>query len=283
MLNWLCSLSTTIMMSRKTPKYRYVTNSGKLIDACLPAIYFDSSAVIDYWMTEGFEIDPPDDIIAKIEKENEPKEYEVIRDLLESDKKFIKMVEIRKKLIFNEHMFTAVISPLCLLELMEWNAEAAFKEMAVGALSALAVQRKSKKEIANNLKKLLELRSDEVKKLKGKQREHSTGLEIIMSETWLNAGFAECHGLQGLVQADIVNFTLTVGKTWQEPSAYAYLQLGIADIMHILLAQHLGCNYIASFDDDFKSVRHIIKEETGINVLSSPEEVLKILSQSSQP
>jgi len=98
-----------------------------------------------------------------------------------------------------------------------------------------------------------------------------------MSETWLNRSFLECHGLSGLLQVDIVNFHLTINKAWMEPSAYAYLQLGIADIMHILLAQHLGCKYIASFDSDFVRVKDIIQEETGILVLTNPEKILAIL------
>jgi hypothetical protein len=265
-------------MTRKNSiKYRYVTNEGKLIDSCLPAIYFDSSVVIDYWMTEGFEIDPPDDIITRTMKANEPKENEVMRGLFKSDKRFNKVVEIRKKLLFDEPKFAVVMSPLCLLELIEWNAEAAFKEISSRAAGTMAIQRKGKKEIGDYLNRLLALRAAEVKRLKGKRREFSTGLEIIMGETWINSSFAECHGLKGLIQADIVNFKFTVSEAWQEPSAYAYLQLGVADIMHILIAKHLGCSYIASFDDDFKRARHIIKDATKMNVLSSPEEVLSTL------
>jgi hypothetical protein len=265
------------MKLRKTPGYRYVTNKGNLEDNCLPAIYFDSSVVIDYWLTEGFEIEPPDGIIARIAEHNEPKEHQVIRDLFKADKDFNKIVEIRKKLLFGEPKYAAVISPLCLLELMEWNAEAAFKEMASRAVGTLAIQRKGKKQIGDYLKKLMVLRNDEMIKLKKQKREFTTGLENIMSETWLNGSFAECHGLQGLLQVDIVNFKLTIGGSWQEPSAYAYLQLGVADIMHIQLAKHLGCSYIASFDDDFRRVKDIVKEETKMNMLTSPEEILRIL------
>jgi len=265
------------MNREKSSKYRYVTNKGKLIDACLPAIYFDSSVVIEYWMTEGFEIDPPDDIMTRTIKQNEPKENEVIRDLFKADKRFNKVVEIRKILLFQKTKFASVMSPLCLLELMEWNAEAAFKEISSRAVGTLAIQRKGKKEIGDYLKKLLALRAGEVKRLKSKGREFSTGLEIIMGETWINSSFAECHGLEGLVQADIVNFKFTVSEAWKEPSAYAYLQLGIADIMHILLAKHLGCSYIASFDDDFKRAQDIIKDSTEMGVLSNPEEILSVL------
>ena len=80
-----------------------------------------------------------------------------------------------------------------------------------------------------------------------------------------------------MLQVDIVNFTISIEKAWQEPSAYAYLQMGIGDILHILFAQHLGCQYFASFDSDFSRAKDIIEKETGINVVTSPEEILAIL------
>jgi len=253
------------------------TESGKLLDRFLPAVYFDSSVLIDYWMTEGLEIDRPEEPFGEILDECEAERLQIMRKILKSDARMEKVIEIRRKILFGEPKVTAVISPISLLELMEWNAEAAFKETATEASGAMGMQRKSKKEIGDYLKRLLELRSDEAERQKGKTRERTTGLEWIMSETWLNRSFAECHGLQGLLQADIVNFKLTINKVWQEPFAYAYLQLGISDIIHVLIAQHLGCEYFASFDSDFVRVKDIIKKENGMTLLSSPEEILEIL------
>jgi hypothetical protein len=255
----------------------YVTRTGRLKAKYLPAIYFDSSVLIDYWMTEGLETDWTEDPTEKIISESEPKSLVVVRELLKADKRLQKVVEIRKKLIFGSSKLSAVISPLALLELMAWQAEAAFKRYATEAAGVHIIQRKSKKEIGDCLKKLLELRRDEIEKQKGKKKGYSTGLETLMNDTWLNRSFAECHGLRGLLQADVVNFKLTLDKAWQEPFAYAYLQLGISDIVHILLAQHLGCHYIASFDDDFRRGRNIIEEENKIEVLISPEEILGVL------
>jgi hypothetical protein len=254
-----------------------VTKSGKLKAKFLPAIYFDSSVLIDYWMTEGLEIDRPEGPFGKILDECEAERLHIIRQVLKSGARIEKVIEIRRKILVGESKVTAVISPISLLELMEWNAEAVFKDFVAEASGAMAIQRKTKKEVGDYLKRLLELRSDEAERQKGKARERTTGLEWIMSETWLNRSFAECHGLQGLLQADIVNFRLTIDKVWQEPFAYAYLQLGISDIMHILIAQHLGCRYIASFDSDFQRVSHIIGEETGMKLLHSPEEILALL------
>jgi hypothetical protein len=255
----------------------YVTRMGRLRTKYLPAIYFDSSVLIDYWITEGLETDWTEDPIEKIISENEPKSLVVVRELLKADKRLQKVVEIRKKLIFGLSKLSAVISPLALLELMAWKAEAAFKQYASEAAGVHIIQRKSKKEIGDYLKKLLELRRDEIEKEKGNEKGYSTGLEILMSDTWLNRSFAECHGFRGLLQADIVNFKLTLAQAWQESFAYAYLQLGTSDILHILLARHLGCNYIASFDDDFRRARDIIEEESQMKVLTSPEDILGVL------
>jgi hypothetical protein len=256
----------------------YVTRIGRLKAKYLPAIYFDSSVLIDYWMAEGLETDWIEDPIEKITSENYTKSLMVVRELLKADKKLQKVVEIRKKLIFGLSKLSAVISPLALLELMEWKAEASFREYAGDAAGVHIIKRKGKKEIGDYLKKLLELRRDEIEKQKkGKKEYSSTGLETIMGDTWLSRSFTECHGLIGLLQADILNFKLTLDQSWQEPFGYAYLQLGTSDILHILLAQHLGCIYIASFDDDFRRAREIIEENTKMKVLTSPEDILGVL------
>lgn len=255
-------------------KNRILTKTGKLQKRFLPAVYFDSSFLIDYWMTEGMEM--PETEMDELVGKNELPHLQAARDILRSEIKINKVAEIRKKLLEGVKV-TPVVTPLSLLELMEWQAEAAFKQIASEASGTVFIQKKSKKQIGDYLKKALELRKTEVKEQKGKNRWKSTGLETLMDETWLNRSFAEAHGLQGLLQVDIVNFHLPVSRVWEEPSAYAYLQLGIADTIHILLAQHLGCQYIAGFDSDFIRVKDIIVEETGISVLASPEEILAIL------
>jgi hypothetical protein len=251
-----------------------LTKTGKLRKKFLPAVYLDSSFVIDYWRTEGMEM--PENEMDRFVDEDEL--LQVVRNILASEVQLNRMAEIRKKLLFEETKVTPVVSPLSLLELMEWQAEAAFKQIASEASGVGFIQKRSKKQVGDYLKEALKMRRAESEKQKGgKGAKYTTGLEWLMSETWLNRSFLECHGLRGLLQVDIVNFQMTINKAWMEPSAYAYLQLGTADIIHILLAQHLGCKYIASFDSDFARVKDIIQEETGILVLTSPKEILAIL------
>lgn len=255
-----------------------VTKRGKLKAKYIPAMYLDSSVVIDYWLAEGSEFETPseDDMLSWVARQNERSYLPVLRKLLKADERASKVTEIRRKISLGTKV-TPVVSPLALLELMEWQAEAAIKAMMIDATSPLVIQRKSKKDIGNYLKKLLELRKREIVDSKGKMKEYSTALETIAGETWLNRGFVHSHGLWGLFQADVVNFGMTFDDVWQEASAYAYLQLGGSDIMHILLARHLGCTYFATFDDDFQRAADVIREGTGIEVLPTPESILGVL------
>ena len=252
-----------------------LTKSGKLKKEYLPAVYFDSSVLIDYWMVEGTEI-PQDEIEKEIkEKSSTHRVLSLVRDILKSHKQIEKMIEIRKKLLFEKVKVTPVITPLSILELTGWEAEATFKQIASESVGTLLIQKKSKKEIGNYLKKILELRMEESKNKKGKKN-FTTELERLISETWINPSYTIAHGFSGLLLADIINFHFSIDTVWQDPCTYSYLQLSAADILHILFAQHLGCDYIASFDSDFKRVEKILNQN-GISLLKSPDEILKIL------
>jgi predicted nucleic acid-binding protein len=255
-----------------------LTPTGKLRPEHLPAMYLDSSVLIDYWMTEGLETGEAET--------NEIERYElpllpVVRVIMKSEKRTEKVVEIRKKLLGTVKV-VPVVSPLALLELIEWHAEAAFRQIASQASGANAIKGKGKKDIGDYLKRTLKEHGVTGEELSAERRTElvgltSTGLEELMSETWLDPSFALSHGLQGLVLVDIAAFGLLIDRVWKELSGYAYLQLGLADIMHILIAQHLGCKYFASFDSDFRRVQDIVREQTEISLLTTPEEILAIL------
>lgn len=139
-----------------------LTKTGKLKKRFLPAIYFDTSVLVDYLITEGMEI--PEAETEKLMNKNELPHLQVTRDILRSEKRIDKALEIRKKLLFGKVKVTAVVSPLSLIELIEWQAEAAFKQIASEARGTVFIQKKSKKQIGDYLKKSLELRKVEVKK-----------------------------------------------------------------------------------------------------------------------
>lgn len=128
-----------------------LTETGKLQKKFLPAVYFDSSVVIDYWMTEGMEC--PDSEKQRLIRSGELLYLKVVRDILHSKKRVNEVVEIRKKLVLGEPKATPVVSPICLIELIEWQAEAGFRQVASEACAAKFVQKMDKKDIGNYVKK----------------------------------------------------------------------------------------------------------------------------------
>jgi len=258
-----------------------ITATGRLQEKFLPAMYFDSSVLIEYWMTEGLEM--PENNSDRLFEKNESY-LQIVREILKSEKTIRKVVEIRKRLSFEETKIVPIVSPLSLLELAEWHSEAAFKQISSEAAGTVFIQRMSRKQIGDYLRKIWEMwkaekeqKEKEENKQIGIRSSETTDLQLLMSETWINSSFAAVHGLSGLWVVDIDNFSLKFEKVWLEPTLYAYLQLGMGDIMHILLAKHLGCQYIASFDSDFRRVKDRIFEKYEISVLSSPEEILAVL------
>lgn len=273
-----------------------VTYEGKLIDELLPAVYFDSSLVIDYYMAESlpydekeldYDIDLPEDPIEQlpeevqenlqeyIEAKSYPQEF-LLREIINSDKRINQVRQIRNKILFEELKVNPVISPLVITELIKWFTESAFKQMASESVGSKVIQRFGDKQIGNYLKKLMELHNEskDNPEFSNWRRE---GIKRLHYELWMSPSFVHAHGLSGLIHANIINFDLTMKKAWYEPSAYSFLQVGATDIMHILFAEHLGCEYIATFDDDFKRAEDIIKEETGITVVKGYKEIIDIL------
>ena len=250
-----------------------LTKEGRIKQRFQPSIYFDSSVLIDYWITEGADVDIPDEL-----RNRERPWLSAARDILRSDVRFSKVLEIRKKLVSEDVKVVCVISPLAIIELTEWHAEAAFKNIAAEASGVLSIQRKSKKEIGSLLSEVLEKRKEEVENnIKGPHG-GSTGLEILHVETWLNPGFAKAHGFRGLYEVDLINFKLDIPQTFDLPFLFAYLQMGLADILHLMAARHLGCTYIASFDSDYSRNKKHIEEGAKLKFLSSPEEILKVIA-----
>lgn len=251
---------------------RAVTAKGALVANLTPAVYFDSSVLIDYWETESMEIDADPDIQLK----TMPYE-EVIRELLKTDRRLAGMVDIRKALMFDPLKAYAVTSPLALLEVIEWYAESAIKNIAAGAAGAHAIQRMGKKDVGNLLNRIFEARRREAEQDVSGSRDGSTGLESLYTETRIGPGFAQAHGLNGIIVADVVGFSFTEHEARDVPEILSYLQMGMADIIHLLLARHFGCRWIASFDSDFARCREHIEKGLGLSLLMTPEEIRSVL------
>lgn len=188
--------------------------------------YFDSSILIDYWISENLE-EPEDESTKELLKFNNP-EVHLLRELFLKDKRIKDTFKIRDKILSGKSKLTVLTTSLSLIELMEWHTEVVFKEYASESLVLSLIRKKVKKILGNYLNRILieanEIKKeDEFDKTKDLKLE---GLKRLMGDLWLNRSFVNHHGLWGILPIDIKNFDFKIDKAWQEPSAFAYLQLG---------------------------------------------------------
>lgn len=257
-----------------------VNRNGMLKNEFLPAIYFDTSFIVDYWIVEGVEnLDPSEENIFQDDLFHGPV-TKVVQDLLRSETRINKVAGIRRKILLEDTSITPVTSHFALWEFQEWYAESGFKQLGAEISGAYFLQKKGKKEIGSLLKKAYELWEAE-----GDEHHHpktgTSGLESLRQSTMINLSFAYSHGLSGILVAEVENFCWPPKRSqtrnpFVDPYSLAYLQLGMADSLHLLIANHLGCQYFASFDSDFRTARRFI-EDTGMELLTSPEEIHSVL------
>jgi len=191
-----------------------------------------------------------------------------IRELFKQQSKLEAIFKIRDKLINNKARKNVVISPLCIIELVETYAEEVLGEKVAAAISVKRVQKMGKKESGQFFKKFVEWMADD---------SISDSLRRLASATALDINPQTCRGLDGLHIADISNFNLTFDMVNKGLAMLSYLQIGAADIMHIIFAQHLGCAYFASWDEDFKRAENYLNNMYGIKLLSTAEQILSAL------
>jgi len=255
-----------------------LTKKGKLRSKYQPAVYFDSSMLIDYFLAAGLE-NPYEEIDRINDLKGGPDSYiPIFRTVIGSDKELAQICDIRRKLIlWPETVKTyPVVTPLCILELQEFSAEQVFRQLASEAGAARLMQHKSKKDIGDYIRKLIQRRREEIGQRRKYHRSHTkTPMAKLMNLLADIQNFEE--GMKGLHIVDIVNFGISLEDAFSTPSYYTWLQLGATDVLHILLAEHLGCQYLASRDSDFSRVKDRIEEETGIVVLTNFDQLIDVL------
>ncbi|MGN7824894.1 PIN domain-containing protein [Chitinophaga sp. 22536] len=92
----------------------------------------------------------------------------------------------------------------------------------------------------------------------------------------------ECCGgdqlwIEGCKLVDIVNFSLTDRDKIGKILLLSKYQIGMADIMHLLVAEHFGCTYFLTFDQDFNRAKEEIWKLLGLKIMSNPDEIVATL------
>jgi hypothetical protein len=170
-----------------------------------------------------------------------------------------------------------VTSPLCLLEVVGVFVREQLQTFASMELGISAVEKRGSKTVGDLLLKLSMIARGEEPAPKGESQDTFNELWSAIAVDFNMAG---PHELHGILLAGIPNFTLGIDAQETAPADLAYLQLGGADIMHVLFAHHLGCTHFVSFDHDFRRAREVLQRAFALTLLSSPDELLRALRTS---
>lgn len=194
-------------------------------------------------------------------------------EYLKSDVRTKKIYEIRRKFEFFKNKINLVFSPACRLELEEVISALRFKKYGVEVTENSIVTKKSNKEIGDVLKKIKKDYEGQ-KETKGKENIEKN-LQMLFWYFFYTTDRIE-DGLEGVFEADIVNFQLTK-KDHKNLIFFANLQVGFADIFHLVTASRLGCEYFFTLDSDFQRISDDVKRIYKIEVVTDPVRMLQIV------
>ena len=238
-----------------------LNEDGRLAEQHRPAVYFDTNVLIDYWAVCG----------AKEPRLFGPNADELaIRALFRADRRRNGMMKVRD-LIERGSKLHAVTTPFAFLEMLTVFVDGDFRSYVAGMLGRSALERKgSKHQIGEMLLEISKIARGVKLPPEGSGREGFERLWQGLSPGLERAGH---HELEGVLLAEVQHFHMWLGAAWQAPADLAYAQLQGADIMHILFAQHLGCQFMASFDQDLRRARETLAQSFGLTLLATPEEL----------
>src|SRR3972149_2191334 len=83
------------------------------------------------------------------------------------------------------------------------------------------------------------------------------------------------ENLFGIIPVDFANITIRTPRDFNKLIVFPAYQIGVADILHLVSAKRLGCEYFITFDDDFKRAKKDIERFFNLKILTSPQEILK--------
>jgi hypothetical protein len=161
-----------------------------------------------------------------------------------------------------------VLSPLVWIEVNGWIA----RERLLGKASQVTKFTRLQKQGAKRIGELLTT----IRQSSDKSSSADYRLEaerLFASTTVSSSGLAD--GLRGVAMADIRGFEVSKADV-QVAVNLAYMQVGLGDILHLLVARHVGCDWFATLDGDFKRAKETISTSLGMTVLVGSE-ILKAM------
>ena len=220
--------------------------------------YCDTSFIFEYWKAYVEDEDHP---LVQLNKLNEPKYFDLIRELLKTEKNNEVLKPLRRLIDKGEIGSVFVSSVLALTEIYEKHAEWNFKAILAESTSINLVFNKGKKDIGQLIAKVF--------RDKGEER------DLIFNALYPNN---LDNSLYGIEFKDIPELNLSRLEFYSQYVLLSVFQIGTTDILHLLAAKQLNAKYFLTYDEDFKIARELIHEMFGVEVVFGTGEIKKFIS-----
>jgi hypothetical protein len=188
-------------------------------------------------------------------------------------KRITKTIPIAEVLFSYGNKISLVYNYGVLFEFIEKIAEENLRQSIIGHVPLALIQNTSKKNYSAFAKWLIE----DCKRVEAFSENEITPLQALVYNCFAGTEFEDLEtSLWG------IDFThqfhhQDLSLRFNQLAYYARCQIGFADIHHLLSAESLGCKYFITYDSDFKKMKHEIQKDFGLDILSTPEEILKII------
>jgi len=252
-----------------------LTKTGALKLKYRPAVYVESSVIVDYWSAEGLETHLDEPAAIPLGEEYD----EAVRSLFRYQKRLRQMAYIRREVCAGLRDLWVVTSPLAILELFEWYAHSSFKQIASRAAGVVSIDRMSRKDVGDFLARIWKEGEAEMSSVRDHYNVNKAPKVALFNDCMLNTSFMEFHGLDGILDVDVKGLVIDARELGSSLAPLAYHQVGLADLLHLAVARHLKCEYFASFDSDFKRCRDFIEERFRLKLISDVESLLTLVKK----
>jgi len=195
----------------------------------------------------------------------EPLSHSLLCDFLNHEKRATPIAKFREQLHLGQTSLHCIASPLAITELAGWVAEANFLSLHAEVSGVKAVQAEGRKSIAQKLRKL------QTRALNPEPRDicPRNNESVFRSfDCSLNPVFISEHMAEFLQPSQL---SIASRVDTRRLAEFAYLQVGLADIMHLECANGYGCELFVTEDRDFLDNAPAIQNAYQLKVLTLEE------------
>lgn len=245
------------------------SKNGKLLKHLKPAAFCDTSFLFDYWSSI---------IHSPFLQSNPFSQKDQVEDLFieytKAHSRTKKIYQIRKKIEEFDSKLNLIYTPACRLELEGITTAFRFKKYGIEVSeSTSSFVKKGNKEIGDIL---LKLKKDFTRDLKENGPfKMDENLKLLFNHFFFTSDRIN-EGLEGIIEVDIINFSLTK-KNLKNLIYLANMQVGFADIFHLISASKLGCQYFFTLDSDFNRIKEEVAQIYKIEIVTEVPRMMALL------